>query len=252
VYNGTYSDYRKRKYGNSSAEFSGEHFVIYTQNHDQIGNRMLGDRLTKNLSFEALKLAAAAMLLSRYVPMLFMGEEYAEDAPFMYFVSHSDPGLVEAVRKGRKEEFSAFAWMGVAPDPQSEQTFLESKLHWHKKDQGQGKAMLEWYKKLIALRKAHPSLHNPAAASVIVNLVSGKVIAMERWQGNSEYLLCLLNCSNEEVTVPFSGYNGTWHKILDASDKYWGGNGNLLPPIVKLTDEIKLQPYNVALFQKQS
>jgi maltooligosyltrehalose trehalohydrolase len=213
---------------------------------------MLGDRLTKTLSFEALKLAAASMLLSPYVPMLFMGEEYAEDAPFMYFVSHSDPGLVEAVRKGRKEEFSAFSWMGEAPDPQSEKTFLESKLHWHKKDEGKGKLMLEWYKNLIALRKAHPSLHNPAKEAIAVNVVSGKVIAMQRWQENSEYLICLLNCSDEVVTVPFSDYNGTWHKILDASDKFWGGNGNLLPPIVNVTDEIKLQPYNVALFQKQS
>jgi maltooligosyltrehalose trehalohydrolase len=252
VYNGTYSGYRKRKYGNSSAQFSGEQFVIYTQNHDQIGNRMLGDRLTKTLSFDALKLAAASMLLSRYVPMLFMGEEYAEDAPFMYFVSHSDPGLVEAVRNGRKAEFSAFAWMGEAPDPQSEKTFLDSKLHWHKKDEGKGKVMLEWYKKLIALRKTHPALHNPAKDAVSVNVLSGKVIAMQRWLENSEYLLCLLNCGNEEVTVPLAAYNGTWHKILDASDKFWGGNGKLLPPIVKVADEIKLQPYNVALFQKQS
>ncbi|MDO1445867.1 malto-oligosyltrehalose trehalohydrolase [Rhodocytophaga aerolata] len=252
VYNGTYSDYRKRKYGNSSTDFSGEHFVIYTQNHDQVGNRMLGDRLTKTLSFDALKLAAAAMLLSPYVPMLFMGEEYAEDAPFLYFVSHSDPGLVEAVRNGRKAEFSAFSWMGEAPDPQAEQTFLESKLHWHKKDQGQGKLMLEWYKKLIALRKAHVALHNPDKKSIRAQVVSGKVIVLERWFENTENLVCLLNCSNEEVTVPFSAYEGTWHKILDASDKFWGGNGNLLPPIVKVTDQIKLQSYNVALFQKQS
>jgi maltooligosyltrehalose trehalohydrolase len=181
-----------------------------------------------------------------------MGEEYAEDAPFMYFVSHTDPGLVEAVRKGRKEEFSAFAWMGEAPDPQAEKTFLDSKLHWDKQKEGKGKLMLEWYKKLIALRKAHASLHNPDKKSIKVEVTAGKVIAMQRWLENSEYVLCLLNCSDEEVSIPFSTFDSTWHKLLDASDKFWGGNGNLLPPIVKVTDEIKLQPYNVAIFQKQS
>ncbi len=252
VYNGTFSDYRKRKYGNSSAAFPSEQFIVYTQNHDQIGNRMLGDRLTKTLSFEALKVAAASMLLSPYVPMLFMGEEYAEDAPFMYFVSHTDPGLVEAVRKGRKEEFAAFAWMGEAPDPQSEKTFLESKLHWQKRREGKGKCMLEWYKQLIHLRKTRPSLQNTDKKCIRVDTVQNRVIALQRWSGSDDYLLCLLNYSKQEVTVPFSAYNGTWHKVLDASDAFWGGNGQLLPPIVKVSDELKLQPYSVAVYQKQS
>ena len=104
--------------------------MVFSQNHDQVGNRKVGDRLTAVASFEQLKLAAAAVLLSPYVPLLFMGEEYGEKAPFQYFVSHSDPSIIEAVRKGRGDEFSSFEWAGELPDPQSEKTFLDSKLDW--------------------------------------------------------------------------------------------------------------------------
>ena len=104
-------------------------FVVCSQNHDQVGNRMLGDRLSATLSFEQQKLAAGAVLLSPFIPLLFMGEEYGETAPFQYFVSHSDPALIEAVRQGRREEFAAFAWQGEVPDPQDEATFRRSRLN---------------------------------------------------------------------------------------------------------------------------
>src|SRR5574341_367200 len=112
VYTGGYSQYRKRRHGNSSKDIPGEQFVVCSQNHDQIGNRMLGERLSNIIPFEGLKLAAGVVLLSPFVPLLFMGEEYGEEAPFLYFVSHSDPDLIEAVRKGRKQEFTAFNWKG--------------------------------------------------------------------------------------------------------------------------------------------
>jgi maltooligosyltrehalose trehalohydrolase len=100
--------------------------VVFSQNHDQVGNRMLGDRLGRRVSFEDLKLAAAAVILAPHIPLLFMGEEYGETAPFLYFVSHSDADLVVAVRRGRKEEFADFAWQGEPADPQAEETFLRS------------------------------------------------------------------------------------------------------------------------------
>ena len=122
-YAGQHSNFRRRKHGNSPAGLARSNFVVCIQNHDQIGNRARGDRLSELLDFEGLKLAAGVTVLAPFVPLLFMGEEYGEKAPFQYFTSHSDAGLIEAVRKGRKEEFSAFAWEGEIPDPHDEKTF---------------------------------------------------------------------------------------------------------------------------------
>ena len=129
VYSGQYSSYRRSRHGNLSKHLPCTKFVVFSQNHDQVGNRMKGDRLSTLVPFEALKLAAGMVLFSPHIPLLFMGEEYGEEGPFQYFVSHSDPELIEAVRKGRREEFAAFRWEGEIPDPQDEATFLRSKIH---------------------------------------------------------------------------------------------------------------------------
>jgi maltooligosyltrehalose trehalohydrolase len=121
LYIGQHSSYRGRKYGVAPKTKDGAKFVISMQNHDQVGNRVLGDRLTTLLPPEKVRLAAAATILAPFVPMLFMGEEYGETAPFQYFTSHSDPDLIEAVRKGRREEFDDFLWQGEAPDPHDEE-----------------------------------------------------------------------------------------------------------------------------------
>src|SRR5690606_30764198 len=123
VYAGEYSPYRRRRHGAPASDIAPERFVVFIQNHDQIGNRMLGDRLTVRLSPEQNELAAAALLLSPFTPLLFMGEEYGETAPFPYFVSHTDEALAEAVRRGRSEEFASFRWAGEPPDPQAPETF---------------------------------------------------------------------------------------------------------------------------------
>ncbi len=106
IFTGQYSPYRQRRHGNSPRLCGPRQFVVCSQNHDQVGNRMLGDRLSRLVPFESLKLAAGVVLTSPFVPLLFMGEEYGETAPFQYFVSHGDPDLVEAVRQGRREEFA--------------------------------------------------------------------------------------------------------------------------------------------------
>ena len=128
VYAGDYSAYRRRRHGHSSRHMPAQQFVVFAQNHDQVGNRMFGERLSQLVSLEALKLAASAVLLSPFIPLLFMGEEYGEVAPFQYFISHLDPQLVDAVRRGRREEFAAFAWQGEPPDPQDIATFQRAKL----------------------------------------------------------------------------------------------------------------------------
>ncbi|HUJ14785.1 MAG TPA: malto-oligosyltrehalose trehalohydrolase [Thermoanaerobaculia bacterium] len=155
LYTGQYSPYRRRRYGAEPQTSNGAQFVVSAQNHDQVGNRMNGDRLSTLIPREKLKLAAAAIILSPFLPMLFMGEEYGETAPFQYFTSHSDPQLIEAVRKGRREEFEEFAWQGEAPDPHSVETFQRSKLT--RNDDGEMRA---FYRELLRLRCENPDLRS--------------------------------------------------------------------------------------------
>ncbi|MBV9494188.1 MAG: malto-oligosyltrehalose trehalohydrolase [Acidobacteria bacterium] len=158
LYAGQYSSYRQRRYGLAPKTKDGAQFVVFAQNHDQIGNRMLGDRLAALLPFERLRVVAAAVVLSPFLPMLFMGEEYGEPAPFQYFTSHSDEALIEAVRKGRLEEFDDFTWSGTPPDPHDEETFRRSKLNRSLLSQPQHRELRELYRELFRIRRETPSL----------------------------------------------------------------------------------------------
>lgn len=149
-----YSPFFKRHYGGDAVGVSPSSFVVFSQNHDMVGNRMLGDRLCHNLKEGPLKMAAALVILSPYVPFLFMGEEFASSSPFPYFVSHGDQNLNRLVEAGRKEEFAYFLDQGEPPTPHKESTFLSAKLNWSEVQESFHKVMLEWYKKLIQLRKA--------------------------------------------------------------------------------------------------
>ncbi len=172
-YSGRYSHYRKQRHGNSPEGIAPERFVVCAQNHDQVGNRAVGDRLTQIVDFESLKLAAGVTLLSPFVPLLFMGEEYGETHPFQYFTSHSDPALVEAVRNGRQEEFAAFGWHGDVPDPQSEDTFKRCVLDFTVRDSEPHATLWNIYKQLIQIRKRfalgerRPNVACEAAAKTI-------------------------------------------------------------------------------------
>ncbi|MEN9211063.1 MAG: malto-oligosyltrehalose trehalohydrolase [Thermostichus sp. DG_1_6_bins_120] len=247
VFSGQYSRYRARRYGNLALSRPGYQFVVCIQNHDQIGNRMLGERLGQLTSFEGLKLAAAALLLAPMLPMLFMGEEYGETAPFQYFVSHGDPDLVEAVRQGRKREFSAFAWKGEVPDPQSEETFNRSQLNWHLKSEGQHQVLWRWYQTLIQLRKTLPALQSFERATVQAYLFSESGLALQRGQG-SEQLIALLNFSPEQAAI-YSGWPpGSWQKLLDSQDPQWLGSGSSLP-LQTAGDPITIPAYGVGVYR---
>lgn len=152
VYDGIYSKYRRRYHGNSFENVSNSKHIVFSQNHDQIGNRANGERLSTLVSFEQLKLIAASVLLSPYIPLIFMGEEYAEENPFLYFVSHSDEALIDAVRKGRRKEF-ALSDLAHIPDPQSLETFVRSKLDFDKADCDKYEIILRFYKEIIRIRK---------------------------------------------------------------------------------------------------
>lgn len=153
LYSGQFSPFRRRFHGNSAAGIGPHRFVVCSQNHDQVGNRAGGERLAQLVDLEGLKLAAGLTLLSPFVPLLFMGEEYGETHPFQYFTSHSDTALIEAVRKGRREEFAAFGWQGEVPDPQDEATFRRSILDPAVRDTEPHRTLWMLYKSLIAMRK---------------------------------------------------------------------------------------------------
>ncbi|HEY9875339.1 MAG TPA: malto-oligosyltrehalose trehalohydrolase, partial [Candidatus Obscuribacterales bacterium] len=200
VYSGQYSPFRKKFHGSDSSAIPGHQFVVFTQNHDQVGNRTLGDRLTHLVSFEALKLAAAVLLLSPNVPLIFMGEEYAEDAPFLYFVSHTDPELVEVVREGRKKDFGDFHIEGEFIDPFSSDTFQKCQLNWENRQEGKHKVLLELYQHLIQLRRTIPALAKLDKQNLEVSAIEeNKLMFLHRWHQSSQ-IFCIMSFSDKDVT----------------------------------------------------
>lgn len=250
VYSGRYSVHRKRDHGNRSKDRPAEQFIVFSQNHDQVGNRMLGDRLTTQVSWESLKMAAACVILSPYVPLLFMGEEYAEQAPFLYFVSHGDAGLIDAVRKGRKEEFRAFSWEGEPPDPQDEDTFKRSRLSWDQRTRGKHGTMLAWYRRLLDLRKSVPALANLSREhSVLSASEEERTITLRRTNvtGSSE-VFCAYNFSDQERTVTVQLKNAEGRKLCDSADAVWGGPGPLAPTQIRSRSRITLRPNSAVVY----
>lgn len=242
VYDGQWSPHRKKTFGVKAAEAGGSQFIVFSQNHDQVGNRMLGERTSTLVSFEMQKLMAGAVLVSPFLPMFFMGEEWSEPNPFLYFVSHGDKDLCEAVRKGRKEEFAAFHLEGEAPDPVSEETFLNSKLQWNLIGDSHHKLMFDYYKTFISLRKKHPALKhlNRKAISVEVDK-EAKTLVLHRWH-NDAAIFAFLNFSKEQQTIPFANA-GSFTIILDSADKKWNGSDT---SIVN-QNSISIQPESLIL-----
>jgi maltooligosyltrehalose trehalohydrolase len=159
VYDGEYSIHRKRHHGRPPVGLDGSHFLAYAQNHDQVGNRACGERLSQLVSPGRLKITAALVLTSPYVPMLFQGEEWGAGTPFQYFTNHAEPELAKAVREGRRQEFAAFGWKPEAvPDPQARETFERSRLTWSELTGESHAALLHWHRQLIQLRRAEPAL----------------------------------------------------------------------------------------------
>jgi maltooligosyltrehalose trehalohydrolase len=250
VYSGEYSAYRQRRHGRPPTRLDAQQFVVFAQNHDQVGNRMLGDRLSQVVDFSALKLAAGTVLLSPFVPLLFMGEEYGETAPFQYFVSHSDQDLIAATRKGRREEFAAFGWQGEVPDPQDEATFLRSKLNHELTHQPQHAMLEEFYRELIRLRRCHASLHCLCKENIEVRgWEADKVLLLERWSGEDR-ICVILTFAPVRTLLPLSVSVGRWRKILDSEENRWGGGGTNLPDEVESEGEVRLtlNPQSLAVF----
>ena len=240
VYSGDYSRYRKRGHGNSSRSIAAEQLVVFAQNHDQVGNRAQSERLSELVSFEALKLAAAVVLLSPFIPLLFMGEEYGETAPFYYFVSHSDANLVEAVRRGRREEFVAFRWQGEPPDPQDEATFLRCKLDPELRLQGQHELLYSFYRELIRLRRESPPLKVLDKERLeVTGLEEEKVLWWSRWH-EEQQVAAIFHFGKQARALSLPLPEGHWRKQMDSADSLWDGPGSTVSSEVVSPGEVSL------------
>lgn len=251
VHSGQWVQFRKRKHGASSAGLNGDQFVVFNQNHDQIGNRADGKRLCQLVDLEHTKLAAAAILLAPYIPMLFMGEEYADDAPFFYFVSHSDPDLIKAVQEGRKKEFSAFGFSDSIPDPQNRETFEQCKLRWNEVNKGYHRLIYKWHRELIRIRTTIPSFQNLLKKDVEVHQIENKGFVMIRYdRQRKQKTLCFFNFSEDTLEYKLSE-NETYIKVLDSKEEKWSneaGNSNGHPQKLSSATSLSIRPVSVVVY----
>lgn len=206
LYTGQHSPYRCRKYGLAPKTRDGKQFVVFAQNHDQVGNRMIGDRLSALGSPAKLRLAAATVILSPFIPMLFMGEEYGETAPFQYFTSHGDEALIEAVRKGRAEEFDDFEWKGEPSDPHHEETFQRSKL-----SRNEQEGLRELYREMLRVRRETPALRSLDLDAVETHADDERRTLLVK-RGDT---LLALNFSDREQEIELAD-DGEWRIVIES------------------------------------
>jgi maltooligosyltrehalose trehalohydrolase len=201
VYDGIYSRHRKRVHGRPAAHLPQQRFLGYIQNHDQVGNRATGERIQESAGMDRARVAAALVMTSPFVPMIFQGEEWAASTPFLYFADHDDPEIARRVSEGRIKEFAAFGWDPKSiPDPEKPETFQRSKLHWQEAEEGGHAAMRAWYKQLIRLRRSSPSLNSGAPGRTRVECdAQGKWLTMRR---GAITVLCNLGAETHRFDVP--------------------------------------------------
>jgi maltooligosyltrehalose trehalohydrolase len=230
VYDGNYSEYRGRNHGRQVVGLSGHRFIGFVQNHDQVGNRAQGERISHEAGVGRAKIAAALVLTAPFVPMLFQGEEFGASAPFLYFTDYEDPELGRLISEGRKKEFEAFGWApDQIPDPQDEQTFNQSRLNWAELTEEPHASLLQWHKDLISLRRKRSELSDGNLNAVNVRFnEEAQWLVLERGS-----LRIASNLGQEPVEVEV----GCGAQLLLASDDSIGLSGK----------NIKLGPDSVAV-----
>lgn len=248
VYVGKDQAFRRRRPEESYRWIPSWRLVVFCQNHDQVGNRLLGDRLTMLAGFEASKVAAGLVLLSPYVPLLFMGEEYGETSPFMFFSSYEGKELASAIREGRRKEFAGFHWQGEVPDPQSVESFNKSKINWQGRYQGEGQKIAAYYKALIRLRRKVPAFQ-ASEGRYIKSLQNqqGKVLFIEKQRGESKAAV-IANLGKEKQDFNFQTEE-SYVKVLDSADTMWGGSGVSLPE--KFEPNNSMSGFGLAVYLNQ-
>jgi maltooligosyltrehalose trehalohydrolase len=226
VYQGQYSVHRGRRHGRPPAGVEPHQLVVSAQNHDQIGNRAQGERLSSLLETGPLKAVAALTLLSPFVPLLFQGEEWGASTPFLYFTDHQDPELGRLVAEGRSKEFSAFRWQGAVPNPQDLSTFERSKLDWSELLKPRHAELLEWYRCLIQLRRDRPEMPRESR----IDAPAPKI----HFDEAAEWLtfvhngvLVVLNGGNRAQRVPTP--DGEWNLVM-RSDMEQALQADAMPP----------------------
>jgi len=193
------------------------------------------------------------MLLSPFIPLLFMGEEYGEEAPFPFFVSFSDPALSDAVRDGRIRDFAAFEWAGQPPDPAAESTFERAKLDHALEDSGRGRLLSNLYRELLRLRREVGALARRSRTDleVMADDTQG-VLMVRRWDGHGE-ALAVFNTGEAGGSVAVAP--GTrWQKAIDSSEELWGGSGAGVPGLFDgcIERTLELKPRSFVLFIGES
>ncbi len=251
VYVGDEGDYKRRSPAESFGWIGADKIIVFSQNHDQVGNRLLGDRLTTIAGFEAAKLAAGIVLLSPYVPLLFMGEEYGETAPFLFFTDYQSTELTQAVREGRKKEFAHFHWQGEIPDPQSTETFEKSKLNWQQRYSGSGQKIAAYYRALIELRKKHPIFQCQSDRQIRHVTNDENILFIHKQHGDAEAGV-VANFFKESASYDFPFEDGTYVKIFDSADFAWNGPGPTLPTLAVEGDAHLIGEFSLAAFLKES
>lgn len=222
VHSGEWVQFRNRRHGASSAGIPGNRFVVFSQNHDIAGNRPGGERLSMLVNFKRLQLAAAAVLLGPYVPLLFMGEEFGATTPFYFFADHSEQAVRQSLREGRKKEFEAFQWNAEPPDALDEQVFVDCKLNWQQPEGGTHQLLLKWYKALINLRKNNALLQNGHKNNIHVTVFAEKGLALCRQDdAGLQQLLCLFNFSDASAGFTPADEPQYMEKLLDSAAQQW-------------------------------
>jgi maltooligosyltrehalose trehalohydrolase len=233
VYDGRDSAFRKRQHGRAPKGLPGWRFLGYLQNHDQVGNRARGDRSGHLMNPDRLKIGAALVLCSPFIPMLFQGEEFAASTPFRYFTHHQNPELARAVSEGRRQEFAAFGWPPEdVCDPQNPETFARSKLDWSECTREPHASLLDWHRRLIALRRTIPALSDGRLDRVEVQFDE-----RQQWlvlRRGPVAVACSLAKETQIVSMPFPGVPLLASKAPCPADE----NGIALPPdsVVILAD----------------
>ncbi len=231
VFDWKYSRYRRRHYGSSSKDRPGEQLVGFIQNHDQIANTGRGKRLSTLVSAGQQKLAAVLTLCSPFLPLLFMGEEYGETAPFLYFTSFDDSGLAAAVREGRKKEMGSHYSESEFADPQAPGTFERCKLDWSKTAVSPHAEILRLYRDLISLRQQHPALANCRKDLTRIQFdEQAKWLVMKRSDPSGSEALLVCNFSSEARSIPATGGAHPARLALWTGDGIYGG-GKGSPPV---------------------
>ncbi|MBB1513901.1 malto-oligosyltrehalose trehalohydrolase [Tessaracoccus sp. MC1627] len=183
VHDGALSTYRGQEWGApvdpDSPHYDGHSFVVFLQNHDQVGNRAVGDRFAQHASADLQAAAAALYLLGPFTPMLFMGEEWAASTPFPYF-SHLGPELGPFVTEGRAREFEATGWSVPTPDPQAEETWRSAVLRWDERSEPAHARMLRWYRRLLQLRRTEPGVGSPDLSATRVEIIDDDTVVLHR------------------------------------------------------------------------